>query len=87
MCCCVCPLTVASAEGEGGGDGEDMLSPDEPKYLQELVSMGFDANLSRLVLENSSTTTPLHELVATLSDMGAGAASPAEGRGGGDRYG
>lgn len=40
-----------------------------PKYLKELKAMGFDEDVVLLVLGNSQPNTPLHDLVATLSDM------------------
>jgi hypothetical protein len=43
-----------------------------PKYLSELVSMGFKEDLALAVLENCPEKTPLHELVTILSDMQAG---------------
>jgi hypothetical protein len=42
---------------------------EQPKYLKELKAMGFDEDVALLVLGNSQPDTPLHELVATLSEM------------------
>jgi hypothetical protein len=39
-----------------------------PKYLSDLIAMGFAEELARVVLENCAGK-PLHELVAILSDM------------------
>lgn len=41
---------------------------DSPKYLNDLIVMGFSEELSRVVLENCPDE-PLHQLVALLSDM------------------
>lgn len=57
---------------ETGSDPTQHMSntdEDQPKYLNELIAMGFSEDLSRLVLESSAPDAPLHELVAALSDM------------------
>jgi hypothetical protein len=51
------------------------VSDESPKYLSDLVAMGFSEELARVVLENCPKK-PLHELVSILSDMQEVIATP-----------